>query len=163
MIATLSFRGTAGPCTQTLGLMNACRALISLVACVICLGCARSNGSFVCHFGVPGGDEYAITDIVAKHIEKNYAFASRTSVDSTHSGKIYYVAPGCVPSFTFYEVVDSSEIHTVEELARQALPLAGIDRVSLTFYERQNWVTMSPNGGGTRGHETVVRRVTVER
>jgi hypothetical protein len=143
--------------------MNSRALPLSFLAGALLLGCARSNGSFVCHFGVPGGDEYAITDVVAKHIEKNYAFANRTSVDATHSGKIYYVAPGCVPSFTFYEITDPKDIQTVEELARQALLLAGIDRVSLTFYERQNWTTMSPNWGGSRGHENVVKRVTVEK
>lgn len=137
--------------------MNTHGALVFLAACILSLGCARSNGSFVCHFGVPGGDEYAITDVVAKHIEKSYSFANRTSVDATHSGKIYYVTPGCVPSFTFYEITEPGDIQAIEELARQALPLAAIDRVSLTFYEKQNW------SGNSRGFETVVKRVTIER
>jgi len=152
------------PLTFTLGLMNALRiAALLAISCFLLLGCQRSNGSFVCHFGVPGGDAYAVADIVAKHIEKNYSFANRTSVDRTHSGKIYYVAPGCVPSFTFYEIVEPNDIHVVEELARQSLPLAGIDRVSLVFYEKQNWVATSPNGGGHRGHENAIKRVTVEK
>jgi hypothetical protein len=133
-----------------------------LISCLF-LGCERSNGSFVCHFGVPGGDAYAIADIVGKHIKENYTFADRTNVDRTHAGKIYYVSPGCVPSFTFYEIVDPNDIHVIEELARQSLPLAGIDRVSLAFYEKQNWVTTSPNGGGHRGHETVVKHMTIEK
>jgi hypothetical protein len=134
-----------------------------VISCFLLLGCERNNGSFVCHFGVPGGDAYAIADIVAKHIEKNYAFANRTGADRTHSGKIYYVAPGCVPSFTFYEIVEPNDIHVIEELVRQSLPLAGIDRVSLVFYERQNFVITSPNGGGHRGHENAIKHITVEK
>ena len=147
-----------------MGLMSTTRiSALLTISCFLLLGCERSNGSFVCHFGVPGGDAYAITDIVAKHIEKNYAFADRTGADRTHSGKIYYVAPACVPLFTFYEIVEPNDIHVVEELARQSLPLAGIDRVALVFYEKQNWVATSPNGGGHRGHENAIKRVTVEK
>ena len=79
--------------------MRVARISALLLISFLLLGCERSNGSFVCHFGVPGGDAYAIADIVAKHIKEYYAFADRTTVDRTHSGKIYYVAPGCVPSF----------------------------------------------------------------
>jgi hypothetical protein len=134
-----------------------------LLVSYLLLGCERSNGSFVCHFGVPGGDAYAIADTVAKHIKENYAFADRTTADRTHSGKIYYVAPRCVPSFTFYEIVEPNDIHVIEELVRQSLPFAGIDRVSLIFYEKQNWVTASPNGGGYRGHENTVKHITIEK
>ena len=144
--------------------MSATRVAVLLtISCLLLLGCERSNGSFDCHFGVPGGDAYAIADIVAKHVEKNYVFADRTSVDRTRSGKIYYSAPGCVPSFTFYEIVDPNDVQVVEELARQSLSLAGIDRVYLVFYEKQNWIATSPNGGGHRGHENAIKRVTVEK
>lgn len=131
--------------------------------CCLLLGCERNNGAFVCHFGVPGGDAVDISAIVAKHINKNYAFGNRKDADRTHSGKIYYVAPGCVPSFTFYEIVEPNDIRTIEELARQSLPLAGIDRVSLIFYEKQNWVATSPNGGGHRGTENVIKHIAVEK
>ena len=143
--------------------MSITRLLVLLLISCLLLGCERSNGSFVCHFGVPGGDSYAIAEIVAKHIKENYTFADRKNVDRTHSGKIYYVAPGCVPSFTFYEIVEPNDIHVIEELTRQSLPLAGIDRVSLVFYEKQNWVTTSPNGGGHRGHENAVKHITIEK
>ena len=73
--------------------------------------------------------------------------------DMTPIGKIYYVAPGCVPSFTLYEIVEPGDMQRIEKLARQYLDLAGIDEVHLTFYEKQNWVTYSENGGGHRGHE----------
>lgn len=99
--------------------MSATRiSTLLVICCFLLLGCERSNGSFVCHFGVPGGDAYAISDIVAKHIEKNYAFADRTGADRTHGGKIYYVAPGCVPSFTFYEIVELNDVRVIEELVR---------------------------------------------
>jgi len=137
---------------------------ISALFLITCfLGCERSNGSFVCHFGVPSGDAYAIADVVAKHIKNNYVFADRTSTERTHSGKIYYVAPGCVPSFTFYEIVEPDDIRVIEELARQSLSLAGIDKVALVFYEKQNFVTTSPNGGGHRGHENTIKHITVEK
>lgn len=67
-----------------------------------------------------------------------------------------------MPSFTFYEIVEPIEIRVIEELVRQSLPLAGIDKVSLVFYEKQNWVTTSDNGGGHRGHENAIKRITVE-
>lgn len=35
-------------------------------------GSERTNGSFVCRFGVPGGDAYAVADSVKKHITKIY-------------------------------------------------------------------------------------------
>lgn len=143
--------------------MSVARISALLLISFLLLGCERSNGSFVCLFGVPGGDAYAIAGIVAKHIKEHYAFPDRTNVDRTHSGKIYYVAPGCVPSFTFYEIVEPSDIREIEELARQSLPLAGIDRVSLVFYEKQNWVTASPNGAGHRGLERAVKEITIEK
>ena len=132
------------------------------ILCALLAGCERSNGSFVCHFGAPGGDAYAVADVVAKHIEKNYTFADRAAADRTHSGKTYYVVPGCVPSFIFYEIVEPNDIRAVEELARQSLPMAGIDRVSLAFYSKQNWVA-STNGGGHRGPENAIKRITVEK
>jgi hypothetical protein len=143
--------------------MSIARISALLLISFVLLGCERSNGSFVCHFGVPGGDAYAIAHIAAKHINEHYAFADRTTVNRTHSGKIYYVSPGCVPSFTFYEIVEPSDIREIEELAKQSLSLAGIDRVSLVFYERQNWVTASPSGGGHRGHEHAVKEIIIEK
>lgn len=144
-------------------MFNIGRTIALLAITCLLVSCEeRRNGSFVCHFGVPGGDAYAIADIVAEHIKKNYTFPSRSSVDKTHIGKIYYVVPGCVPSFQFYEIVEPDDIHVIEELAKQSLPLAGIDKVSLVFYERQNWIT-HPNGGGHRGHENVIKRIIVER
>ena len=129
---------------------------------VLLSGCERTNGSFVCHFGVPGGDQYALADIVAKHITSNYVeLADRSVADRTHKGKIYYVVPGCVPSFTFYEIVAPSDIHRIEELVMQSLDIAGIERVHLHFYEKQNWVTRSANGGGHRGHESTIKSITV--
>jgi hypothetical protein len=121
-------------------------------------GCERTNGSFVCHFGVPGGDQYALAETVAKHITKNYSeLADRSAADRTHKGKIYYVAPGCVPSFTFYEIVEPSDIQRIEELVRQSLDVASIDRVHLTFYEKQNW------SGNQRWHERTIKSITVTR
>jgi hypothetical protein len=103
----------------------------------------------------------SIANIVAQHIKKNYVFADRAKADRFHGGKIYYVRPGCVPEFTFYEIVEEDDIHAIEELAKQSLSLAGIDRVTLVFYEKQNWISISSNGAGHRGHENVVKRVTV--
>jgi hypothetical protein len=68
-----------------------------------------------------------------------------------------------VPSFTFYEIVEPDDIRVIEDLTRQSLSLAGIDRVSLVFYDKQNFVTTSPNGGGHRGHENAIKRITVEK
>lgn len=133
--------------------------LIVLLGAVL-TGCERTNSSFVCHFGVPGGDQYALTETIAQYIEKNYPALADRSADKTKQGKIYYVAPGCVPSFTFYEIVEPSDIQQTEELARQSLDIAGIERVHLTFYEKQNWV-MSANGGGHRGHENTIKSITV--
>jgi len=131
--------------------------LITLIAALVS-GCERTNGSFVCHFGVPGGDQYALAETVAKHITKNYAeLADRTVADRTHIGKIYYVAPGCVPSFTFYEIVEPSDIQRIEELVRQSLDVASIDKVHLTFYEKQNWVR------NQRWHERTIKSITVTR
>jgi hypothetical protein len=134
--------------------------LIALIG-VLLSGCERTNGTFVCHFGVPGGDQYALTETVAKHITKNYLeLADRSAADRTHKGKIYYVAPGCVPSFTFYEIVEPSDIQRIEELVRQSLDIAGIEKVNVVFYEKQNFVT-SANGAGHRGHENAIKRITV--
>lgn len=137
--------------------------LIPLIV-ILVSGCERNNGSFVCHFGVPGGDQYELAETVAKHITKNYVeLDDRSVADRTHRGKIYYVSPGCIPSFTFYEIVEPSDIQRIEKLARQSLDLAGIDKVHLTFYEKQNWVTYSANGGGHRGHEKTIKSITVTR
>lgn len=125
-------------------------------------GCERSNGSFVCHFGVPGGDQYALADTVAKHITSNYVeLADRSVAGETHTGKIYYVVPGCVPSFTFYEIVAPSDVQRIEDLVRQSLDIAGIEKVHLVFYKKQNWVVHSANGGGQRGPEVTIKTVTV--
>lgn len=134
--------------------------LIVLLGTVV-TGCKRTHGSFVCLFGVPGGDQYALTETMAQHIKKNYPALADRSADRTKQGKIYYVAPGCVPSFTFYEIVEPSDIQRIEELARQSLDIAGIERVHLNFYEKQNWVTYSANGGGHRGHEKTIKSITV--
>jgi len=135
--------------------------LIALLGALLS-GCERTNGSFVCHFGVPGGDQYALADTVAKHITSNYVeLADRSVAERTHEGKIYYVVPGCVPSFTFYEIVAPSDIQRIEDLARQSLDLAGIEKVHLAFYEKQNWVTHSTNGGGQRGAEVSIKTITV--
>lgn len=131
--------------------------LITVFAALIA-GCERSNGSFVCHFGVPGGDQYALAETVAIHITMSYPeLADRSVADRTHIGKIYYVAPGCVPSFTFYEIIKPGDIQRIEDLTRQSLDIASIDKVHLTFYERQNWV------GNTRGHEKTIKSITVTR
>jgi hypothetical protein len=68
-----------------------------------------------------------------------------------------------VPSFTFYEIVEPDDIRVIEDLTRQSLLLAGIDRVTLVFYEKQNFVTTSSNGGGHRGHGNAIKRITVEK
>lgn len=76
-------------------------------------------------------------------------------------GKSFMLPPGCIPSFTFYEIVAPSDIQLIEELARQSLDLAGIEKVHLVFYEKQNWVTYSANGAGHRGNETVINDIVV--
>lgn len=134
--------------------------LIALMA-VLLSGCERTNGSFVCRFGVPGGDQYALAETVASHITKNYPELTNRSADGTRKGKIYYVAPGCVPSFTFYEIVEPSDVGRIEELARQSLDIAGIEKVHLVFYEKQNFVSYSANGGSYRSHEKIIKSITV--
>lgn len=115
----------------------------------------------MCHFGVTGGDQYALADHIAKLITKNFSgFASRADADRTHRGKIYYVQPGCVPSFKFYEVVAPADIQRIETLARQSLKGAGIEKVRLVFYEKQNWIATSA-GGGYRGHEIIIKNIVV--
>lgn len=144
-------------------MLNIARVILFLAITSLLVSCEeRRNGSFVCHYGVPGGDEYAITNIVAEHIKQNYTFASRSEVDKTHTGKIYYYLPGCIPSFQFYEIIELDDIHVIEELAKQSLQLAGIDKVSLEFYEKQNWITHL-NGGGHRGHENIIKKIIAER
>lgn len=135
--------------------------LLIMLSIGLLLGCDRTNGSLICHFGVPGGDQYAVASTVAKHIVQNYVdLADRSVADKTHKGKIYYVSPGCVPYFTFYEIVEPDDIQRIETLARQSLDIAGIEKVKLTFFEKQNWVT-SAGGGGYRDHENAIKTVTI--
>jgi hypothetical protein len=124
--------------------------------------CERNNGSFVCHFGVPGEDQYKLVDTVGSYITQNYGdFADRSIVEKTHRGKTYSWLPGCVPSFQFYEIVEPNDIANVEAIARKSLEIAGIEKVHLTFYGKQNWITFGPNSGGSRGHEKILKSITV--
>lgn len=136
--------------------------LLIILLSILLSGCERTNGSFVCHFGVPGGDAYAVADSVKKDITENYGeFANRSIADRTHQGKIFYVAPGCIPSFTFYEIIEPNDIQRIEELASQSLQRAGIEKVHLVFYEKQNWITSSANGAGHRGNENIIKDIVV--
>ena len=144
--------------------MTNIKSSILLTLIVILLSaCDSKNGNFVCHFGVPGGDEYEIAGVVSDFIEKNYGdFADRKVVEKTHKGKIYYSAPGCIPHYIFYEITKPDDVRRIEIIARAALKNVPIDTIELTFYEKQNF-SENAQGGGSRLSENKITSITISK
>ncbi|MBK7424108.1 MAG: hypothetical protein IPJ48_14060 [Propionivibrio sp.] len=114
-------------------------------------------------FYVPGAQDHEQAGAVAKFITERYGrFDKRSDVERTHSGKIYYVAPGRYPLVQFYEITDPQDIRSIEESAKEALAATGVEKVKLVFFEKQN-LSCAPGGGCSRRSEHVVKEVLVTR
>jgi len=115
---------------------------------------------------IPSGDDADVATAVGRAIATGYAkFEDRGQADRTHRGQIYYSKPGARgnPKIILYEVTSAEDIAAIEALAHQALSTtAGANRVTLEFYEKQNW-NGDPGGGGSRGPEKLLKRVTFKK
>lgn len=130
----------------------------AVLCCVLLTGCeTTTNGSVTCTLGVPGEDQRTVVSAIMKHVSSGYGkFAEVT--DTTQEGKVFYIAPTCVPQITFYEITDDADIALIEKLTKEALDSSKIAQIDLLFLERQEWI-----GGTIRGAEKTIKEVTVKR
>jgi predicted SpoU family rRNA methylase len=114
-----------------------------------------------CDFYVPSASDHAKANAIASHISSKYGrFEQRSEVDKTHSGRTIYSRSGRYPEVHFYEIINAKEITEIEDSARSALVTAGVDRVRLVFFEKQN-LTCNRTGECSRGKENVIKEILI--
>lgn len=99
----------------------------------------HANGSVQCGYGAPTAPQYAADAAISWHLEANYPFDDRRQVDATKTGKTFFTQPGCVSEVTVYEVTSPADQERLEQVAREALRLAKVNRVRLTFRRAQHF------------------------
>jgi hypothetical protein len=119
-----------------------------------------------CATHIPTGRDHDTATQVGEYIASGYGkFDDRTVVERTGKGKIYYVSPASEqsPTLIFYEVTTPEDISQIQTLANEALKAIPEARgIYLHFHHKQN-LTISPNGGASRGWESAFKKVRVTR
>lgn len=119
-----------------------------------------------CTTHIPSGPDVDVANQVGKYIATGYGrFDDPRSVERTGKGKIAFTSPGSdrSPTLILYEVTSAEDIEMIESLARKALTeVPEAKEIRLQFYESQN-LTISPNGGASRGWESAFRKTRIAR
>jgi len=116
---------------------------------------------------VPSGEDYEVAAAVAKYLDATGVVPADTrEADKTHKGKTVYFAPGIqgAPHFTYYEITtpaDMQKLRLAAEAALKNVPKA--NKITLHFMEKEVFHQSSPNGGGSRGSETEIEKIVIER
>jgi hypothetical protein len=110
----------------------------------------------------PTASDRKKTGAVGKFISEKYGkFDSISVAYEKHIGKFYAPIPGrSYAKIIFYEIIEPQDIIAIEAFAKEALQVFDVEKIELVFYEKQNW-NEYPNGGGWRGKENVVKKITV--
>jgi hypothetical protein len=115
---------------------------------------------------VSSGEDYAVAAAVGKHLNATGVVPTDTrEADRTHKGKIVYFAPGSngAPHFTYYEITDPADIQKLKAAAEIALTkVPKARKITLHFMEKQVF-RQSADGSGSRGHETEIEKIVLER
>ena len=119
-----------------------------------------------CSTHIPAGPDVESANAVGHFISDGYGkFEDRQQLNKTDKGKTYYVGPESNRNTTldFYEIETAEDMARIEELARGALvAVPSANSITLKFYRVQN-MPRSPGGGGSRGSEQLLKKVTIER
>jgi predicted SpoU family rRNA methylase len=114
-----------------------------------------------CDFYVPSASDHAKANAIASHISSKYGrFEQRSEVDKTHYGKTFYIRSGRYPELQFYEIINAKEMAEIEASAKSALMTAGVDRVRLVFFEKQN-LTCNRTAECSRGKENIIKEILI--